>query len=586
MAERLRLTRSAQFYRKKDDFKEEFVKSILDAASAISLEDENYVLDIFRDSRNIEEVGFEYIFSARVFATERPVYFFDDEFVDTIYAFILIIEVEDYLVVFKKSCASINDVMDLHFELVEAKEITSKFDNDVEFQKLSVRNMTVSDSAMRAKAYEAANLNGLISLYGAGRSIPYFLKLRQGATLKTISGAGRITEFNPRDDLNTVASWVKNQIDFIKLPSVDNFLNSFAGKIDLNEVLSQAAPNAILIEAGSLFEHLQKDGLRLVKNKSGSKVELSEKFQTSIFSRLEKVYEINSLLEILKAGSGARIKQNKKTLNINSKILGKIYVEEKNKYETLQKFIVKHGFYSITFDDPKFMYYMGSCFEDRSNISQIDDVLDMLKPVSSMGSVKSEKGSFKTNSKNFSKNSMFYMIENLHKKDDYIFCDDLGNEWADHITFNLNKKQISFIHSKHGDLSKSASNLHDVVSQGIKNIGNMYFDLNKIQLKLNDFFSSDYNSSNGVSTRIRRARKGVSIKFNGDVEKMLKDYGLNRRCVLSCSFLSKNLLISEFGKIKLGQKVSGNIIQMLWILSSFSHSAKEMNVIPEIYCSA
>ena len=63
---------------------------------------------------------------------------------------------------------------------------------------------------------------------------------------------------------------------------------------------------------------------------------------------------------------------------------------------------------------------------------------------------------------------MFGFVENICTNQNYIFCDDLGDEWADHITFNLTDLSISFIHSKHGDISTSASNLHDVVGQGIK----------------------------------------------------------------------------------------------------------------------
>ncbi|TOJ01974.1 hypothetical protein CGI47_24710, partial [Vibrio parahaemolyticus] len=88
----------------------------------------------------------------------------------------------------------------------------------------------------------------------------------------------------------------------------------------------------------------------------------------------------------------------------------------------------------------------------------------------------SEKGTFVSDQTAFAEGSMFHFVENLHEGDDYVFCDDLGIEWADHITFNLNEGSIAFIHSKHGDETTSASKLHDVVGQGIKNLGNMFFD--------------------------------------------------------------------------------------------------------------
>ncbi len=177
---------------------------------------------------------------------------------------------------------------------------------------------------------------------------------------------------------------------------------------------------------------------------------------------------------------------------------------------------------------------------------------------------------------------MFGFVEAIHADDDYIFCDDLGDEWADHITLNLSDSSISFIHSKQGEVSTSASNLHDVVGQGIKNLGNMYFSKAEIVLKIASL-DSQYKSGSGVQTQINRIRKSTP-NFNGDIDLLLKNHKLHRKCILSCSFLSKNQIENEFNKLKRGERVRGNIVQLLWILSSFSHAAKEANVIPIIYC--
>ena len=76
------------------------------------------------------------------------------------------------------------------------------------------------------------------------------------------------------------------------------------------------------------------------------------------------------------------------------------------------------------------MYFMGNCFEDASGISEINSILDILMPVDNMDKVLSEKGTFTKLSSKFSVESMFDLVEEIHKNDDYIFCDDLGNEWA------------------------------------------------------------------------------------------------------------------------------------------------------------
>jgi hypothetical protein len=62
------------------------------------------------------------------------------------------------------------------------------------------------------------------------------------------------------------------------------------------------------------------------------------------------------------------------------------------------------------------------------------------------------------------------------------------------------------------------------------------------------------------------------------------DFRLHRKCILACSFLSKTEVSAEFSKIKSGQRVPGHVIQLLWIISSFAHAAKDANVIPLIYC--
>ncbi|MGO3870563.1 MAG: hypothetical protein ACTJH7_10785 [Alcaligenes sp.] len=587
MSERLRLTKNAQFYKVNEPVEEKLLRTILDTASGNMNPDSEFVIDEFRQERNVDELNLGFVYSVRAFSSSRPVYFLDGDFEDTVYAFILIIETGDYLAVLKKSCANIFDLMEENFTLVGSKEFSSSFsDEDVEFQRLALRNMTVSDRAMRSRSYEAADLKGLLSTHSAGRSIPYYFKLRQGAKTRSISGTGRVVESSSRETIDNIAAWVFEQINLIKAPSNTNFLDAFASKVELYEVLTICSPNAILIESSSLFDRLKKDGIQVkYKTKKGKVISVSNRVYKKLESALEKVYEIDSDLNIIGLNDGSRIRANKKSLTLYSNHLAKLRVSENGKLITLQKYIVKHGFYSVTFDDPKYMYFMGSCFKDSSGVSEIDNILEIFQPIGVIPSVKSEKGSFTVQSVNFTADSMFDAVEKTHAQDDFIFCDDLGDEWADHITFNKEKSNICFIHSKHGDPSTSASNLHDVVGQGIKNLGNMYFDANSMLSKLEKTFKKHYKSGKGVQTKIPRIRQGNIDDFEPYLVNLLKDYKLNRSCVLCCSFLSLSDIKNEFKKIKEGESVRGNIVQLLWIISSFAHAVKDMNVRPIIYCA-
>ncbi|MEK8090164.1 hypothetical protein [Thermithiobacillus plumbiphilus] len=581
------MTKNAQFYRVNEPAEDELVRNILDTASENMNPNSGFVIDVFRQERNIEEQNLSFVYSAKAFPSSRPVYFLEDDFEDKVYAFILIIEIGDYFAILKKSCANIFDLMDENFTLVGSKEFSSSFsDDDVEFQRLALRNMTVSDRAMRSRSYEAADLKGLLSTHSAGRSIPYYFKLRQGAKTRSISGTGRVIESSSRETIDNIAAWVSEQIGLIESPSNTNFLDAFASKSELNEVLKICSPNAVLIESSSLFDRLKKDGVPVkYKTKKGRIIGVSSRVYKELESALEKVYDIDPDLNIADVNDGSRIRANKKSLTLYSKSLAKFRVPENGKLITLQKYIVKHGFYSVTFGDPKYMYFMGACFEDSSGMSEIDNILELFQSIEEIPAVDSEKGSFTEESENFSEDSMFDIIEKIHAEDDYIFCDDLGDEWADHITFNKENSNICFIHSKHGDPSTSASNLHDVVGQGIKNLGSMYFNAPSMLSKLDKTFKKNYKSGKGVQTKIPRIRKGNIDDFESYLANLLKDYKLNRSCILCCSFLSISDVTKEFNKIKEGQPVRGNIVQLLWIVSSFAHAVKDMNVRPIIYCA-
>lgn len=222
---------------------------------------------------------------------------------------------------------------------------------------------------------------------------------------------------------------------------------------------------------------------------------------------------------------------------------------------------------------------MGQCFEDGAGINEIPAMLRTLKVLPTLSSATSEKGEVTKKITKFDSVSIFDIVERAHSADDYIFCDDLGNEWADHITFNQADFSVSFIHSKHGKSSRSASNLHEVVGQAIKNIGNMDIEPKIFLKKYKEKFRKTYNGG-----LLNRTRKSLPGKFEDYLYRVRQDYRFNRRCIICCSFISKKMIEREFRKIQKGKAVAGNITQLYWILSSFVHAAKEAGIHPIVYC--
>jgi hypothetical protein len=587
MPGRLLLTRNAQFFTAKTDVNlGDALTDLMDAASANMLPEGDFLLDETRVVRAIPNTDLTYRLTAKVFPTTREVYFWDgDDIEDQVYAYIIAVEIESFIALFRKSCADISDALDDYFDPVQSDLLTGTFaDSEVDFQKISIRNMTISDRALRARSYEAADLKGLLSSHAAGRSIPYFLKIRQGSRIRTISANNaRIVESADRARIDDLAIWVQQQISLLTHPSADkDFLQSFARQVALRDVLSTTRPSAILIESGAIFDAIANDGIAIHrKTKStGRLAPVTNKGRDQLFQLLEKVYEIDENSKVVGHEDTTKIRVNEKSITFSSKPLKRIWLDDGEKQMSLQKYIIKHGLYSICFADPQFMYFMGRCFKDAAGTAEVGTLLNILEPIATLGTALSEKGTRTTTTTNFQPTSVFGVIEAAHAGDDFIFCDDLGTEWADHITLKKNDPCICFIHSKHGnDVTTSASKLHDVVGQGIKNLGNMYFTVDGFEKKYTDKFTTNY-----VGTQIARIRKSPADNISLYTKELLADYRLLRKCILACSFMSKQQVAQQFQSIAAGQPVSGHVVQLFWILSSFAHAAKEYNVVPVIYC--
>lgn len=605
MPSRLELTKNVLFFKCDSQINDQDIDEILELATENKERNTNFVIDQFRRGNKTNR-GIDYTLSIKVFPTVRPVYFLDDDsFEDRIYAYILVIEINDYLVILSKSCSTFLAYVKEKFRLIEVTELSKLVGDNAEFQKIALRNMTVSEKAVRNRSYEGNDIRSSFSSHSAGRSIPSHLKIKDKGQIKSISSSGRMVESSPRQSIEEIIEWASSQIQLINTAKENNFLKTFAKKVSLGDVLSKCNPSALLIDVSAIEDKIDDGAIILKyvlfkKEKINGKMKRTKKYiepsiriYKKLFEELGKVYELDQNLKVVNLESTSHINKNKRTLSISSKLLRKIKVEENNKMESLLNYINKKGLFCLTFDDPHFMYCMDSCFEDVSGTSEIESILAMLYPKANIDKIQSEKGTFKSDQTHFSSDSMFHFIENLHSNDAYIFCDDLGDEWADHLVIDNKEYSISFIHSKYSkDITNSASQLQDVVGQGIKNLGNMHFSSEQLVLKSSSSLATFYKSGKGVNgkgkgiqTQIPRIRKN-SGNIEEDINLILKNPKLHRKCILACNFISKSYIEAEFNKIKQGQKVRGNITQWLWILSSFSHAAKDAGVFPMIYCAA
>ncbi|PVX32129.1 hypothetical protein C8D76_11532 [Pasteurella langaaensis DSM 22999] len=104
----LSLTKNTYFYRAKDHDINHV--EILDCASRNCQEGKEFLINTVKENIEINEKS--YLYSLRIFPSERTVYFINSQdkevkFSDIIHAYIILIERDDFLAVLSKSCSSI-----------------------------------------------------------------------------------------------------------------------------------------------------------------------------------------------------------------------------------------------------------------------------------------------------------------------------------------------------------------------------------------------------------------------------------------------------------------------------------------------
>ncbi|MFS8373599.1 hypothetical protein JH314_22310 [Xanthomonas campestris] len=579
------LSRNARFY-VANDCADDDIAEILKAAteSAVEKLDEYSIFRMHVD-------GADFIYSTEVFIVERDLHFHSDpQLKDRLYGYIVIIEVDGHLIVLKRNCDDLNDHLDEKFEKIGYEALAAAVDTQTaEFRKINARSMTVSEHAIRNRSYEAINLKGAMSLHAAGRSIPSYLRVQDGSRTRSVTlSAGRIVEISDRQDIEGIALWARAELQRISSAQgqADGFLRNFARAVNLEELESgenPVIPRSLLIETSLLIDKLESESVKIfIEARNGKNLEIRGKARAGFLDLIGQVYEFDDDGLVLGHEDSTWLKGSpgRKTLTFHSKLLQRVKVlVNGTESMTLLKFIHKHGAYSVCFDDPKYMYFSKRCFLDVAGTSEIDFLLGIFVDKNFPADVHSEKGGFQPAQTDFDQHTVFSVVEQIHKHDDFLFCDDLGDEWADHISFSSSENCVYFIHSKHGKLTSSASAMQIVVGQAMKNLGNMYCSSEQMISKYKNSIQGKKMSGSSID-RVRR-RSG---QFPSFIKKLAGNYRYERVCVLACSFISKSEMTKELKKIKRNERVKGNITQFFWIVSSFAHACKETGVIPRIYC--
>ncbi|WP_320018668.1 hypothetical protein [Labilibaculum manganireducens] len=553
-----------------------------------------YLLKQIKISYSIGKKNVEY--SICVFKYPKKPTFIEEETADweeIKLAYIVIVDFGKYLAISKRNISGIKELNQKIFPL-DYKIISSLFiENTTAFEKISMNNMNISDNAIRHKSIEAVDLKENVSSFGLHSYIPSNIRLSNDDDKISVSlNSSRINKFGKKNNLDYFIKWsdiIINKIE--KFKASENFLSSFATPLDFEKEKSTLKPIAILLLLTKLnndFEASRIDSIKLVKDNREKEINIIRVLNN--LKRLMEVKEINNNGNpYFKVESpitnDLSLAINSKSISLRSKKLNDLRIKLTDETElSVLDYFNRSSSFIINFDRVDLIYSHRKLFRDSRLLGNTESFLRVFKPNITLSNVKSEKGQVTKTSTNFSIGSIFEFVESeFLPAYTFFLCDDLGNEWADHI--GLSDDNISFFHSKYKESNFSASAFQDIVGQAQKNLGNLMPSDNQWAMKKKSW-NKKY-ALNKTITNINRLRKGTSVNDSIQYFQDLKSYPNLTKCVyLVINFISKKELTDRLEKLKKNEsfKEKNEVIQILWFVSSLISSCNEVSAETHIIC--
>lgn len=594
---------NASFYKKKEiteNDMDNIIKMLFNAILDKGIEDKKYI-DIKR--RPYDDTVYSILAYKRL---TRPTCIdksiqLDKKWLERKFAYLFIIEYEEYVVISKRNIPSVKTLRD-QLEMVDYETLRSALiEDDVKFQRFGMSNTDISTSAMRSKMVEADNLKEVFPTIGANtfKLNSYRMELPQGnghagSLISVTMDSSKINQIGAHAKWQDFISWVKKIINEIKSyngNAKDSFLSVFAQPVNylLEYESGNLVPNALLLQIFNLINDNTIVSITCKGEENGedeeyNKTQLYEKYSKALDVRPNETgtYDICLDEEII-----AIIDVTKDGIRIESDKLDKVILEVENEDKiSLLRYILDNGFYIIHFEEPYLKYTNNELFKDAFLWDRLDEFMDVFEEDDKLKDVVSEKGKnfYKTQS-SFQSDTLFHYCENKYADNGCIMvCDDLGTEWADHIL--IGKDSVKLFAAKHKNLSFSASAFQEVVGQAQKNLG-VFFPLPSMWDQKRVKWSSNYNYSN-IQTSIRRIRtEGATAEDAINLwKKAMNSANYRRDVYLVIDFISKQELNKQLQMIRNGENTAKKkeAIPILWMLSSFISSCQNMNIGVHITC--
>ena len=142
---------------------------------------------------------------------------------DTICGYLMLVEYEGYAAVFASRMPLLASFKSTHFAPIPTERVEGAIATaDAVFQKMRMRNMSISPHAMRNKTLEAPNLANVLGPAGSRRYAPQAYTVTANGVFRTSTPrTGRIAERSERVNRMVLIEFAEGVIDVLRATPAD-----------------------------------------------------------------------------------------------------------------------------------------------------------------------------------------------------------------------------------------------------------------------------------------------------------------------------------------------------------------------------
>lgn len=509
--------------------------------------------------------------------------------------YILVLEYKDYVAIIKKNTASINTKGILE-EIPYKTLLNIYMTPDTSISKMNMRNLDGSTYAMQSRILESHDLRQNLSAFGLNR---YYLQSYNGENaangrFSLAMGSSRINWHETGVNIDDVANWIVKVIDSLiaYATPADDFMSIFAIPESYKSAKDDLVPNSVLVYYNQLLRIIENSDVNIY-GKDGNVISCDKNIAIKYIDRFASTLDIKVINKngvdryYIGTEKGLNICKEANSITLSSFALRRVEIInhlEPSYNGTLQRIINSNSLFNVYFTDKELFYSHRTLFRDHQLINSAPDLLQNMISIEELEDTHCEKIHDKQFSgvSQWAEDSIFKVVEDRFRPEfEHFVCDDYGDEWADHI--GVSEGKVSFYCSKHNDKKKcSAAAFQDVIGQALKNLGNMTPSSHSLSAKI-VYWNSNHTTSN---LERYRSKTGTLQEMEKKWKNSISNPNTVREMCLVVDFISKDDF--EYFVNKINQQSSTSYtksaFQLLWLLSSFVASCKEVGVKPIVYC--